>query len=133
MGDTMNYVALTGISENVVRQLRDNVLLTIEIRNPKNFYSALKLNVGDYVLLTSTGAEDVRKGTAGIVCKVMKHQVSTHRMVQANGMFYEEREMTMARLQLNPKGSARITKINSNGLGEVSCVEAELITCYDAR
>ncbi|MCS3923806.1 DUF473 domain-containing protein [Methanosalsum natronophilum] len=129
----MKYVALTGISENVIKELRNNVLLSIEIRNPKNFFSALKLNPGESVFLTSTSSEDVRKGTLGVISKVLKHQVSTHRLVQSNDMYYEERETTLIRLQLQPNCLGRVNKPYDNSIEQPTYVEAEILTCYDAR
>ncbi len=129
----MEYVALTGISERVISDLRQNRLLTIEIRNPYNFMAALHSSVGDMLLLTHTSPEDVTGGSMGIIAKLVKHQISTHRITQSNELYYEERETTCLRLQLDPKCIARVRKVLNNRIGETTKVDAEEIPLYNAR
>lgn len=129
----MECVALTGISESVIKELKNHVLRTIEIRSPQNFFAALKINAGDYIFLTHTSAQDVTGGTVGILARVLKHQISTHRILQSNEMFYEECEMTMARLQLEPKYVTRIRKILCNEIGEVTRAVVDETSHYEAR
>ncbi|WMW26138.1 DUF473 domain-containing protein [Methanolobus sediminis] len=129
----MEYIALTGISERVISELRQNRLLTIEIRSPHNFLAALHMNVGDMLLLTHTSPDDLTGGNMGIVAKLVRHQVSTHRVTQSSEAYYEERETTSLRLQLDPKCIARIRKVLNNTIGEVTKVDAEEIPLYNAR
>ena len=129
----MEYIALTGMSENVMNELKGHVLRTIEIRSPQNFFAALRLNAGDYVFLTHTSAQDITGGTVGVLARVLKHQISTHRMLQSNEMFYEEREMTMARIQLEPKYITRIRKVICSEIGEVARVIVDDSSHYEAR
>ncbi|WP_340820274.1 DUF473 domain-containing protein [Methanolobus sp. WCC4] len=129
----MEYAALTGISERVISDLRQNRLLTIEIRSPHNFLAALRLNVGDMLFLTHTSPEDLTGGSMGIIVKLLRHQVSTHRMMQSTEAYYEERETTTLRLQLDPKCIARVRKVLNNTIGEVTTVDAEEIPLYNAR
>ncbi len=128
----MEYVALTGISERVISELRQNRLLSIEIRSPHNFLAALRLNIGDTIFLTHTSAEDLTGGSMGIIAKLLRHQVSTHRVMQSGELYYEERETTSLRLQLDPKCIARVRKVLNNTIGEVTKVEAEEIPLYNA-
>ncbi|ETA68351.1 hypothetical protein MettiDRAFT_1818 [Methanolobus tindarius DSM 2278] len=129
----MEYIALTGISERVISELRQNRLLTIEIRSPNNFLAALRMNVGEMLFLTHTSAEDLTGGSMGIITKLVRHQVSTHRVMQSNEAFYEERETTSLRLQLDPNCIARVRKVLNNTIGEVTKVDAEEIPLYNAR
>jgi hypothetical protein len=129
----MEYIALTGISERVISELKQNRLLTIEIRSPNNFLAALRMNVGEMLFLTHTSAEDLTGGSMGIIAKLVRHQVSTHRVMQSNEAFYEERETTSLRLQLDPKCIARVRKVLNNTIGEVTKVDAEEIPLYNAR
>ncbi|WP_321430137.1 DUF473 domain-containing protein [uncultured Methanolobus sp.] len=129
----MEYIALTGISERVISELRQNRLLSIEIRSPNNFLAALRMNVGEMLFLTHTSAEDLTGGSMGIIAKLVRHQVSTHRVMQSNEAFYEERETTSLRLQLDPKCTARVRKVLNNTIGEVTKVDAEEIPLYNAR
>jgi hypothetical protein len=129
----MEYIALTGISERVISELRQNRLLTIEIRSPHNFLAALRMNVGDMLFLTHTSPEDLIGGSMGIITKLVRHQVTTHRVMQSNEAYYEERETTCLRLQLDPKCIARTRKVLNNTIGEVTKVDAEEIPLYNAR
>lgn len=129
----MECVALTGISDSVMKEFKNHVLRTIEIRSPHNFFAVLKVNAGDYVFLTHTSAQDVTGGTVGVIARVLKHQVSTHRMLQSNEMFYEEREMTMARIQLEPIHVTRIRKVLCSEIGEVARVIVDETSQYEAR
>jgi hypothetical protein len=114
-------------------ELKQNRLLSIEIRSPHNFLPALHLNVGDMLFLTHTSPEDLTGGSIGIVAKLLRHQVSTHRMMQSSELYYEERETTSLRLQLDPKCIARVRKVLNNTLGETTKVDAEEIPLYNAR
>ena len=129
----MEYVALTGMSERVISELKQHRLLTIEIRSPHNFVAALNLNVGDLLLLMHTSPEDVTAGSTGIIAKLVKHQVSTHRMVQSNDLYYEEREVTSLRIQLDPRCIARVRKVLNNRIGEPTLVDADEIPLYHAH
>ena len=129
----MECVALTGISDSVMKELKNHVLRTIEIRSPHNFFAALRVNAGDYVFLTHTSAQDVIGGTVGVLARVLKHQISTHKILHSNEVFYEEREMTMARIQLEPKHVTRISKVVCNEIGEVARVVVDETSQYEAR
>ncbi|MCL7411141.1 MAG: DUF473 domain-containing protein [Methanosarcinaceae archaeon] len=129
----MECVALTGISDNVMKELKNHVLRTIEIRSPQNFFAVLKVNAGDYVFITHASAQDVTGGTVGVLARVLKHQISTHSILQSNEVFYEEREMTMARIQLEPRHITRITKVLCNEVGEVMRVIVDKTSQYEAR
>lgn len=132
MGDSMEYVALTGMSERVISELRNHAL-TIEIRSPHNFFAAYKSNVGDFIFITHTSPEDLRGGTMGIIAKILKHQVITHRVIQSNDVYYEEREMTLLRIQLEPRFIARVLRAKSNQICKAAKVEAEEMPFFDAR
>ncbi|WP_445475207.1 DUF473 domain-containing protein [Methanococcoides methylutens] len=129
----MEYVALTGISDSAISELKNHQLRTIEIRTPQNFFTALNVNVGDNVFLTHTTIQDLTRGSTGIIAKVIKHQLSTHRTIAGNDMFFEEHETMMIRLQLQTKGIARINNVLSNEVGKETRVVAEDMCFYEAR
>jgi hypothetical protein len=134
MGDKMSeYVVLTGMSEHVISELKQNRLLTIEIRSPHNFFAAMDLKPGDFLFLTRTCPDDLTGGNTGIVAKLLKTQMSTFRVLQSGEMYHEEREMTTLRLQLDPRCIARVRKVLNNRIGEVSKVDAEEIPLYNAQ
>ena len=132
-GDIMECVALTGISDSVMKELKNHVLRTIEIRSPHNFFAVLRVNAGDHIFLTNTSAQDVTGGTVGVIARVLKHQISTHKILQNNELFYEEREMTMARIQFEPKHITRVHKVLCSEIGEVARVVVDETSHYEAR
>ena len=132
MGDTMEYVALTGMSERVIYAVKHHRLLTIEIKSPHNFVAALNLGVGDLLLLTHTSHDDVTSGSSGIVAKV-KHQVSTQRTTQTTEQYCEERESISLRIQLDPRCVARVSKVINNKIGEPTVVVADEVPLYNAH
>ncbi|MGB3907620.1 MAG: DUF473 domain-containing protein [Methanomethylovorans sp.] len=129
----MEYIALTGISERVISELRNHHPLTIEVRSPNNFFAAYKTNVGDLIFITHVSPDDLHGGTMGIVAKVLKHQVITHRVVQSNDIYYEEREMTMLRIQLEPRFIARVRRVSFNQICKAAKVDAEEMPFFNAR
>ncbi len=133
MGDGMQYVVLSGISPEVLKDIEHSRIKTIEIRSPHNFLSALEINVGDVIFLTSTSLGDVRLGTTGILTKILEKQISMHRVVQRTEEFYEEREVQLARLQLQMKGHARVRRAVCCTLGEAAVVDADEVLFFEGR
>ncbi len=129
----MEYAILTGISESAMEDFKKHMLRTIEIRTPQNFFTSLKVSVGDTILLTRTSAQDLTNGCTGVLARVLKHQISTHRTFTGINNFYEECETAMIRLQLQPRGTARITRVISNEIGDPTIVNAEEMCFYEAR
>jgi len=121
------------MAERVITELRNNHPLTIEVRSPHNFFAAYNANVGDFIFITHVSPEDLRGGSMGIVAKVLKHQVVTHRIVQSNDSFYEERETTMLRIQLEPRFVARVRRVTSNQICTATKVDVEEIPFFNAR
>lgn len=117
----------------MIEVLKNHTIRTIEIRNPLNFFGVLGLNVGDYVLLTSTSFHDLTDGTPGLIVKVLQRQISTHSVISANEFYIEEREAASARIQLEYKCVARVRNIISKELGKPIVVDAREISCYEAR
>lgn len=129
----MEYVALTGMSEHVISELRHEHLLTIEVRSPHNFFGAYGSKVGDLLFLTHISFEDLKVGTMGILAKIINHHVLTYRTLQSNSNYCEEREATLLRIQLEPRYIARVMRVACNELCAVQKVDAEKLPCFNAR
>lgn len=129
----MRHIVLSGISPQVLKDLEYNKIKTIEIRSPHNFYSAIEINVGDVVFLTSASLGDVRPGTTGVIAKIREKQISMHRLIQKNEEFYEEREVALARLQLELKGHARVRRAECCAIGAATVVDAEEVMFFEGR
>ncbi len=129
----MDCIALTGISNHVMRDLENRVLLTIEIRSPQNFFAILNVNLGDPIFLSQTSRNDVSAGTTGIISRVQRRDISMHKIVQSNDLFYEERETMLARIQLVAEGIGRVQRIVRSELGGAMVVAVAKETVYAAR
>ncbi|MDD3042434.1 MAG: DUF473 domain-containing protein [Methanosarcinaceae archaeon] len=129
----MEYIALTGIADSVIETLKNHNLRTIELRSPQNFFSVLGLDAGDFVLLTSSRLQDLSNGTMGLVARVVQKQISTHSLIMGNDLYIEEREATMARIQLKCKCMARVRDVLSKEIGKPVVVDVLEISCYEAR
>jgi hypothetical protein len=129
----MEYKTLAGIAYSVMHDLREHILRTLEIRSPQNFFASLNIEVGEDIFLTSTSAQDLTSGTMGVIGTVTKHQITTHRIINGNESYYEERETTMIRVQIRPRCIGRIHKVKSNQIGNVTLVDAEAVSFYEAR
>ena len=132
-GDCMRYVGLSGISPHKLKELEHETIKTIEVRSTHNFLSALETDVGDVIVLTSTSLGDVRPGTTGVIAKILEKQIAMHRVIQRIGMFYEEDEVQVARLQLELKGHARVRRAECCALGEATVVEADEKLFFEGR
>ena len=129
----MEHIALTSLSNNVVTDLKNHVLRTVEFRSPHNFISILNIDVGDIVFLTHSNPEDIATGTNGIIAQVKKRSIVMHKTIQGNHSHYEEQEVLIARVQFATIGMGRIYKIECNELGKALLVDANEIACFDAR
>lgn len=129
----MKYIILTGISSQVLKELQDDRIRTIEIRSPHNFYSVHGSDVGDLVFLTRTSYHDVKAGTLGLIARIKNRQVAMHRITHMTNEVLEECETFSARLQLELKGIGRVRKILEFDLEKPFVVEADEVTYLEGR
>ncbi|RLG21483.1 DUF473 domain-containing protein [Methanosarcinales archaeon] len=128
----MRCIAITGISNEVLTDVMERGLRTIEIRSPHNFSAVLELGVGDTVFITSTTANDVIPGTKGILAIVVKKNVYFHRSLQQVGAYVEETEHLSAQLQLKARGYGVVRDVISNSIGEPVVVDVREVAYFDA-
>ena len=129
----MQYIAITGISSQVLKELQDNRVRTIEIRSPHNFFSAHATNPGDKIFLTKSGYDDINTGTIGLLARIKGRQVSMHRILHKSDEIFEESETFAARLQLELEGIGRVRKVEETTLGKPLVVDADKVTYLEAR
>jgi len=126
-------MVLSGISQQIMRQLEHDKIKTIEIRSPHNFLSAIEMDVGDMIFLTSTSQEDIRPGTSGLIARINQKQIAMQRIIQKDTEFYEEAEFQLARLQLELKGNARVRRAECCAIGEATVVDADEVLVFEGR
>ncbi|MHC1592549.1 MAG: DUF473 family protein [Methermicoccaceae archaeon] len=129
----MKYVAITGISQEVVLELAKGRVRTIEIQSPHNFFVVLRLTPGDTVFLSSTSLKDVMAGTKGILAKVVEKSIFMHRSFQCMGLHKEECEHLCAQIQLRAKSFAVVRTFEPTEVGAPLVVDVGEIPYFDAH
>jgi hypothetical protein len=129
----MNYIALTGLSRHVIKELTAAKVRTVEIRSPNNFFALQSVQPGDRVFLTEASASDIVPGTAGLIAGIRAVQTITHRTIQSGEDYYEEREAQAARAQLQLMGVGRVRKITNFEPGTPLMLEVDDVRYCDAR
>jgi hypothetical protein len=123
----------TGISRNILEDLVRRHIRTVELRSAHNVATAMRVDVGDHVFLTSSKLYDIGRGSIGIIAEVNGKEVLSHSIVFASDKHIEECEMTVVRLRITPKGMGRI--INVYRAGILDSIEADVVemSYFDAR
>jgi hypothetical protein len=129
----MIYIALTGISRHVIKELSAARVRTVEIRSPNNFFALLKVQPGERIFLTESSASDIVPGTGGLIAGIRAVQIITHRTVQSSQDYYEEREAQAARVQLQLVAVGRVRKITNFEPGTPLMLDVDEVRYCDAR
>jgi hypothetical protein len=129
----MIYIALTGISRHVIKELSAARVRTVEIRSPNNFFALLGVQPGERIFLTESSAPDIVPGTGGLIASIRAVQIITHRTVQSSQDYYEEREAQAARVQLQLVAVGRVRKITNFEPGTPLMLDVDEVRYCDAR
>ena len=129
----MIYIALTGLARHVMNELTAARVRTVEIRSPNNFFTLLRVQPGDRIFLTQSSAPDIVPGTGGLIASIRALQLITHRTVQSNEDYYEERESQAARAQLQLVAVGRVRKITNFEPGTPLMLDVDEVRYCDAR
>jgi uncharacterized protein len=129
----MIYIALTGLSKHVMKELIAARVRTVEIRSPNNFFSLLGVRPGDKIFLAESSTLDIVPGSSGLITSLRALEIITHRTIQSNEDYYEEREAQAARAQLQLIGLGRVRKIVSFEQGLPFTVDVDEVRYCDAR
>ncbi|MGA2913660.1 MAG: DUF473 domain-containing protein [Methanoregula sp.] len=131
----MKCAALTGISPEVIKDLRAGKPRTIELQSTHNIMSIAGVKPGpdSHIFMTSVDIEDLDPGDHGICVIVLATSVSMKRMVEfAHGAYYEERERMSARIQVKYCASSVIREVYREGVFGPTSVEVLKSSCYHA-
>ncbi len=97
----MKIAALTGISPNVIAELRAGKPRTLELQSAHNIITLTDVLPGDHVFMTHIDLDDVCSGDPGIIVEVLSITINMKRMVEyINPYYYEEKERMSARIQV---------------------------------
>ncbi|HJK78070.1 DUF473 domain-containing protein [Methanocorpusculum vombati] len=130
----MQMVGIAGIAPEVIAELKKGRARTIEFVNAQNVISAAAVSVGDPVFVSTVPHEDLSSGDAGIIATVTAASVTMQRMSSAvPGIYYEERERLLVRLQMKFACTSHIRKVVERGYCRVLTVEVAECSCPRAR
>jgi uncharacterized protein len=131
----MKCAALTGISPEIIKDLRGGKPRTIELQSMHNIVSIAEVKPGpdSHIFMTSIDLEDLDPGDQGICVIVMATSISMKRMVEfSHGTYYEERERMSARIQVKYCASSVVKRVYREGVFGPTNVEVLKSSCYHA-
>jgi hypothetical protein len=131
----MKCAALTGISPEIIKDLRGGKPRTIELQSMHNIVSIAEVKPGpdSHIFMTSIDLEDLDPGDQGICVIVLATSVSMKRMVEfSHGLYYEERERMSARIQVKYCASSVVKQVFREGVFGPTTVEVLKSSCYHA-
>lgn len=131
----MRCAALTGISPEVIRDLKAGRPRTLELQSAHNIATIATVDPGPetHMFMTSIDLADLGPGDAGICVYVLSTSISMKRIVEFNhGMYFEERERMSARVQVKYCASSVIKEVFHEGVMSPTEVEVLKSSCYHA-
>ncbi len=131
----MKCAALSGISPEIIKDLRRGKPRTIELQSMHNIVSIAGVKPGpdSHIFMTSIDLEDLDPGDQGICVIVLATSVSMKRMVEfSHGLYYEERERMSARIQVKYCASSVVKQVFREGFFGPTTVEVLKSSCYHA-
>jgi hypothetical protein len=131
----MKCAALTGISPDLIRDLKNGRPRTLELQSTHNIVTVASIEPGPdtHIFMTSIDLGDLSPGDSGICVHVLSTAISMKRMTEfAHGMYYEERERMSARVQVRFCGASVVKAVYTGGLCQPTHVEVLKSSCYHA-
>ena len=131
----MRCAALTGISPEVIKDLRVGKPRTIELQSTHNIVSIASVKPGpdSHIFMTSVDLEDLDPGDQGICVIVLAISVSMKRIVEfSHGSYFEERERMSARIQVKYCASSVVKQVFHEEMCGPTTVEVLKSSCYHA-
>jgi uncharacterized protein len=97
----MECITLSGISPQVIEELRKGVPRTVELTSAHNVIALSTVAPGDRVFMTSIDCEDISIGDTGIIIEVLSLSISMKHVVEVSqGYHIMERERMSARCKV---------------------------------
>ena len=124
----MECTALTGISHDVIKDLRLGRARTLELHSTHNVITLKGVEPGTPIFLTSTNMEDLGIGDQGIVADVVGITITMKRLIEYSpGVIYEERERMSARVKVKFCCNSSVKTVTQDSM--FSPVFVEVVKC----
>jgi uncharacterized protein len=132
----MKCAALTGISPDIIRDLKAGRPRTIELQSTHNIVTVAEIVPGPdtHIFMTSVDLADLSPGDTGICVFLLSSIISMKRMTEfSHGMYFEERERMSARIQVKYCASSVVKVVFHEDLCcSPNFVEVFKSSCYHA-
>ena len=131
----MKCAALTGISPDIIKDLKTGKPRTIELQSTHNIVTIAEIEPGPetHIFMTSIDLADLSPGDPGICAYVLATNITMKRIVEfSHGSYYEERERMSARVQVKYCASAVAKEVFHKGMTSPTAVEVLKSSCYHA-
>jgi len=131
----MRCAALTGISPELIKDLKSGRPRTIELQSTHNIVTIASIEPGPdtHIFMTSVDIEDLSAGDPGICVYLVSTSLSMKRIVEfSRGMYYEERERMSARVQVRYCAASTVKEVFFESLTKPTEVEVLKSSCYHA-
>jgi uncharacterized protein len=113
----MECIALTGISPDVIKDLRQGRARTLELHSTHNVLPLNGVEPGTPIFLTSINREDLAVGDQGIVADVIMVAITMKRLIEYSpGIAYEERERMSARVKIKFCCNSSVKTVNQDSM-----------------
>ena len=131
----MRCPALTGISPDIIRDLKAGRPRTIELQSTHNIVTVAGVEPGpeSHIFMTSIDLADLSPGDSGICAYVLSTSIAMKRIVEfSHGVHYEERERMAARVQVKYCGTSVVKEVFNEGICSPTEVEVLKSSCFHA-
>jgi hypothetical protein len=131
----MKCAALTGISPDVIKDLKTGKPRTIELQSTHNIVTIAEVEPGPetHIFMTSIDLADLTPGDQGICAYVLATNIMMKRIVEFSyGSHFEERERMSARVQVKYCASSVVKEVFHKGMTSPTAVEVLKSACYHA-
>jgi uncharacterized protein len=129
----MQCAALTGISPDVIKELKQGKTRTLELQSTHNVVTLGSVEPGMPVFLTSVVMEDLGTGDPGILAETLSVIISMKRTVEyTQGYIFEERERMSARVKVKYCSNTTVKSAVHKGIFDPVLVEVVKACPYHA-
>ena len=131
----MKCAALTGISPDIIKDLKTGKPRTIELQSTHNIVTIAEVEPGPetHIFMTSIDLADLSPGDPGICAYVLATNITMKRIVEfSHGSYFEERERMSARVQVKYCASSVVKEVFHKGMTSPTAVEVLKSSCYHA-
>jgi uncharacterized protein len=131
----MKCAALTGISPDIIKDLKTGRPRTIELQSTHNIVTIAEVVPGPetHIFMTSIDLADLSPGDPGICAYVLATNITMKRIVEfSHGSYFEERERMSARVQVKFCASSVVKEVFHKGMTSPTAVEVLKSSCYHA-